>query len=525
MDFLGDTLRVRSDSMSSSGSKSKMLLRQRVAQLLTCIEDMSSDDEASEEVSRTLDEAFQLCGRFIATDAFRLYMVTWNVATAEPPEDVTSLLQLDVQPPTDLYVIGLQEVNATPVRFISDLIVEDSWSHVFMDTLAPRGFVKVTSVRMQGLLLLIFAKQVHLPFIRNIQSTYTRTGIFGYWGNKGGVSVRFSFYGHMVCFVNCHLAAHMNNALQRVDEFEYILDTQDFDHADTPHVLDHKVVFWFGDLNFRIADHGLHFLRSSINGGRLNLLWNKDQLTMMKSKEPFLQEFDEGPLNFKPTYKFDRNSDTYDTSAPKTWLGFNGKKRKPAWTDRILWRIKPKTLPSEDDDERASTSGDDGYDDYPIMVTQDKYTSDMTYGVSDHKPVIATFSVELRKCFDTPLVHVSPEGVWSADHDALLNYTVQEDFMSSTWDWIGLYKVGFKSPSDYETFVWVREDDLPETNEVIQLTVDKDDIPLLGGQYVLGYYSTNMQSIIGLSANFQILESKRAVMEGLVPENVNGLNK
>ncbi|XP_044078765.1 inositol polyphosphate 5-phosphatase K isoform X2 [Siniperca chuatsi] len=519
MDLLTDSPRVRSDSMSSSasqGSRSKMLLRQRLSQLLTCIEDMSSDDEASEEVSRTLDEAFQLCGRFIPTDAFRLHMVTWNVATAEPPEDVTSLLQLEVQPPTDLYVIGLQEVNATPVRFISDLLVEDSWSHVFMDTLAPRGFVKVTSMRMQGLLLLVFAKQIHLPYIRNIQTTYTRTGIFGYWGNKGGVSVRFSFYGHMVCFLNCHLAAHMNYALQRVDEFEYILEAQDFDISDTPHVLDHKVVFWFGDLNFRIADHGLHFLRSSINSGRLNLLWNKDQLLMMKKKEPFLQEFEEGPLNFKPTYKFDRNSETYDTS---------GKKRKPAWTDRILWRIKPKTPPSEDDDEKASTSTDDGLDEYPLLVTQDKYTSDMSYGVSDHKPVIATFSLELRKCFDTPMVHISTVGVWSADHDALLNYTIQEDFMSSTWDWIGLYKVGFKSASDYETFVWVREDELPETNEVIQISVDKDEIPLLGGQYVLGYYSTNMQSIIGLSANFQILESKRAIMEGLVPENINGLNK
>ncbi|XP_044078764.1 inositol polyphosphate 5-phosphatase K isoform X1 [Siniperca chuatsi] len=528
MDLLTDSPRVRSDSMSSSasqGSRSKMLLRQRLSQLLTCIEDMSSDDEASEEVSRTLDEAFQLCGRFIPTDAFRLHMVTWNVATAEPPEDVTSLLQLEVQPPTDLYVIGLQEVNATPVRFISDLLVEDSWSHVFMDTLAPRGFVKVTSMRMQGLLLLVFAKQIHLPYIRNIQTTYTRTGIFGYWGNKGGVSVRFSFYGHMVCFLNCHLAAHMNYALQRVDEFEYILEAQDFDISDTPHVLDHKVVFWFGDLNFRIADHGLHFLRSSINSGRLNLLWNKDQLLMMKKKEPFLQEFEEGPLNFKPTYKFDRNSETYDTSTPKRWLGFNGKKRKPAWTDRILWRIKPKTPPSEDDDEKASTSTDDGLDEYPLLVTQDKYTSDMSYGVSDHKPVIATFSLELRKCFDTPMVHISTVGVWSADHDALLNYTIQEDFMSSTWDWIGLYKVGFKSASDYETFVWVREDELPETNEVIQISVDKDEIPLLGGQYVLGYYSTNMQSIIGLSANFQILESKRAIMEGLVPENINGLNK
>lgn len=38
--------------------------------------------------------------------ADRLHVVTWNVATAEPPEDVTALLQLDVQPPTDLYVIG-----------------------------------------------------------------------------------------------------------------------------------------------------------------------------------------------------------------------------------------------------------------------------------------------------------------------------------------------------------------------------------------------------------------------------------
>ncbi|XP_061608808.1 inositol polyphosphate 5-phosphatase K isoform X2 [Phyllopteryx taeniolatus] len=450
-------------------------------------------------------------------DKCRLHMVTWNVATAEPPDDVTSLLQLDIQPPTDIYVIGLQEVCATPVRFISDLIVEDSWSHVFMDTLAPRSFVKVTSVRMQGLLLLVFAKQSHLPYIRDIRSTYTRTGIFGYWGNKGAVSMRFSFYGHKVCFVNCHLAAHMGNALQRVDEFEHILETQEFDTADARRVLDHKLVFWFGDLNFRIADHGLHFLRSSINSGRLNLLWSKDQLLTMKKKEAFLQEFEEGPLDFKPTYKFSRNSDAYD-------LG--GKKRKPAWTDRILWRVKPKNSASEDDDnDKTSAAMDDSLDEYPLVVNQDKYTSDMSYGVSDHKPVIAIFSLELRKHFDTPLVHVSPEGVWSADQDALLNYTVQQDFLSSTWDWIGLYKVGFKSSSDYETFVWVREDELPEIDEAIQISVDKDDIPLLGGQYVLGYYSTNMQNIIGLSANFQILESKRAVMEGLVPDNISRLTK
>lgn len=56
------------------------------------------------------------------------------------------------------------------------------------------------------------------------------------------MTVRFSFYGHMVCFLNCHLAAHMNYALQRVDEIEYILETQDLDLSDTPHVRDHKSV-------------------------------------------------------------------------------------------------------------------------------------------------------------------------------------------------------------------------------------------------------------------------------------------
>ena len=34
---------------------------------------------------------------------------------------------------------------------------------------------------MQGLLILVFSKLDHVPFIRDIQSTFTRTGILGYW--------------------------------------------------------------------------------------------------------------------------------------------------------------------------------------------------------------------------------------------------------------------------------------------------------------------------------------------------------
>uniref|UniRef100_A0A8B9H746 Tektin 1 n=1 Tax=Astyanax mexicanus TaxID=7994 RepID=A0A8B9H746_ASTMX len=393
----------------------------------------------------------------------------------EPPEDVSSLLQLHSSKKADLYVIGLQEVRAAPLKFVTDLAFDDSWSHLFMNMLAPLGYIKVSSIRMQGLLLLIFSKLEHVPFVRDIQVTYTRTGIFGYWGNKGAVTIRLSFYGHLMCFLNCHLAAHMNYASERVDEFEYILESQTFQGKKPVSVLDHKIVFWFGDLNFRVEDHGMHFIRNCITSQNFNLLWSKDQLTIMKKKVPKLQEFEEGPLDFQPTYKFDLNSETYDSS---------GKKRKPAWCDRILWRIKPRQPPPED---------------------QDLYTSKMEYGVSDHKPVIGVFTLELRKMYDIPLVRLCAEGDWSADLDAMVTYSPLQPFPSSAWDWIGLYKVGFRSISDYITYTWVKDDQVAFNDERIQVYVSKEEIPVRGAECVLCYYSSNLQCIVGISEPFKTI--------------------
>lgn len=87
---------------------------------------------------------------------------------------------------------------------------------------------------------------------------------------------------------------------------------------------------------------------------------------------------------------------------------------------------------------------------------------------------------------------------------------------------------------------------------LFKVQMSKNELSLLAGEYVLGYYSTNMQTLIAFSPTFQvsfhklvhisllvfgnsslficfvwiqILESQQAVMEGLVPENINGHEK
>lgn len=96
--------------------------------------------------------------------------------------------------------------------------------------------------------------------------------------------------------------------------------------------------------------------------------------------------------------------------------------------------------------------------------------------------------------YETPLVRLQAEGDWSADIDAMVVYSPLQPFPSSTWDWIGLYKVdntcftagwfsvlveslhfcvnfqvGFSSVSDYITYTWVKDDEVAFNEEVIQV--------------------------------------------------------
>uniref|UniRef100_A0A674IA63 Uncharacterized protein n=1 Tax=Terrapene triunguis TaxID=2587831 RepID=A0A674IA63_9SAUR len=183
------------------------------------------------------------------------------------------------------------------------------------------------------------------------------------------------------------------------------------------------------------------------------------QLNIAKGTWPILSGFQEGLLNFPPTFKFDVGTNQYDTSA---------KKRKPAWTDRILWKIKSCGAPHNPGGRRPSRTG--------LAVTQLCYCSHMEYMVSDHKPVAAIFAVQFASKTDKPLVEIQVADEWSRPEQAIVQYKMATVFHRSSWDWIGLYRVVFS------------EEALPKGK----------------GEYILGYYGNNYSSITGVTEPFQI---------------------
>nr|XP_034954889.1 phosphatidylinositol 4,5-bisphosphate 5-phosphatase A isoform X2 [Zootoca vivipara] len=392
---------------------------------------------------------------------FRITIVTWNVGTAMPPTDVTSLLHLNTGDSnnTDMITIGLQEVNSMINKRLKDALFTDQWSELFMEVLSPFNFVL------------------------DIQTDCTRTGLGGYWGNKGGVSIRLSIFGNMVCFLNCHLPAHMDKAEQRKEDFTTILQMQQFEGPSASGILDHDIVFWFGDLNFRIESLDIRFVKYAIENNILHQLWEKDQLNIAKNTWPILKGFQEGLLNFPPTFKFDVGTNMYDTSA---------KKRKPAWTDRILWKIKGSGAPTH---PGRSICG-------LLSVNQLCYCSHMEYTVSDHKPVVSIFAVKFASRADVPLVELQVADEWTKPEQAVTWYKVSSSYHRSSWDWVALYRVGFRHLKDYVAYVWAKQEDA-ESN-VYQLLFPEESLPKGKGEYILGYYSNSYSCLVGVTEPFQI---------------------
>ncbi|XP_022813918.1 inositol polyphosphate 5-phosphatase K-like isoform X1 [Spodoptera litura] len=326
-------------------------------------------------------------------DTLKFYFVTWNVATKNPGQDLNALLDFPSQfnknkPLPDFFVIGLQEVKSQPQNMVMDSLFTDAWTSSFNKILCRQGFIIAKSTRLQGLLLLVYTQMKHVTHLRDIEAQYTKTGLGGMWGNKGAVSIRFNIYGVSVCLVNSHLTAHEHLLADRINDYNTIIKQHMYHVTETTNILYHDYVIWLGDLNFR-TDHPagssptseeiLAQLQKIEKDKYASLLAHDQLIAVMDSGEAF-SEFTEHDIRFPPTYKFIIGGDEYDV------------KRKPSWTDRILYKVNA-----------------NNYENVTLKAEVVSYNHMAHYTVSDHKPVVAFFNIKVRKSFTRELVAERPQ--------------------------------------------------------------------------------------------------------------------
>lgn len=283
-----------------------------------------------------------------------------------------------------IVVVAFQEiVELSPQQIMNtDPSRRVIWETAVKQTINEHGigkegdqYILLRTGQLVGAALLIFVKVSMLSRIRNVEAAIRKTGMSGIAGNKGAVAIRMDVEGTSISFVTAHLAAGFGNYDERNRDYQTIISGLRFPRDRK--IEDHEVVIWAGDFNYRIGtsfEKARQLIDAYRNaGGRgtkaeeaLQKLYHDDQLNLQMVAGQTFPFYQEGKINFPPTYKFDLGKDDYDTSE---------KARIPAWTDRILYKID------------ASRGSD---------MRQVEYESVMNLRFSDHRPIYSTFDIKIR---------------------------------------------------------------------------------------------------------------------------------
>ncbi|KAG8218684.1 DNase I-like protein [Butyriboletus roseoflavus] len=286
-------------------------------------------DPVRDMVRKTLSERIS---EYSSTRPCTIFVGTWNVNGRPPSESLIPwLYPRDSEP--DIFVLGFQEIVLLTAQQIiqTDPEKRRAWEHKVVETINDRSkssgeYVLLRSEQLVGTALFVIVKSELTSIIRNVEGTTRKTGLRGISGNKGGIGVRLDYHDTSFCFVTAHLAAGHSNVEERSTDFWTITKGLHFLKGKT--IASHDKVIWLADTNYRI-DLPNENVRSLVTERYYDPLVGSDQLRLAIETGEAFAGYDEGPLLFPPTYKYDVGTDNYDSSE---------KMRIPAWTDRILFQ-------------------------------------------------------------------------------------------------------------------------------------------------------------------------------------------
>nr|XP_043610786.1 type I inositol polyphosphate 5-phosphatase 13-like [Erigeron canadensis] len=384
-------------------------------------------------------------------ETVKLMVGTWNVGQGKPCQEALISWIGSQASDVDIIVVGLQEVEMgagfLAMSAAKETIgVEGSsngqwWQDAIGKAMGEGStFERVGSRQLAGLLIAIWVRKSLRTHVGDLDVAAVACGLGRTFGNKGGVGLRLRVYDRIMCFVNCHLAAHLEAVNRRNADFDHIYRNIAFGRSinnasgmlrylflccslafstylfwvlyssfalpwlvliltagvsstaqmlrpatsvainpdeGKPDLAEADMVIFCGDFNYRLFGITYDEARDFVSQRSFDWLREKDQLRAEMKAGKVFQGMREGLIRFPPTYKFERG---------KPGLGgydSGEKKRIPAWCDRILYR-----------DNRSSPTSECSLA-CPVVASIWQYEACMDVIESDHKPVRCKFKVQI----------------------------------------------------------------------------------------------------------------------------------
>ncbi|XP_074281301.1 type I inositol polyphosphate 5-phosphatase 12-like isoform X2 [Silene latifolia] len=388
---------------------------------------------------------------YTRNESVKILVGTWNVGQGKPnPEGLKTWLGSAVSD-VDIVVVGLQEVEmgagflamsaAKETVGLEGSAIGQIWQDAIGKVLEEGPiFERVGSRQLAGLLIAIWVRKNLRMHVGDLDVAAVACGLGRTIGNKGGVGLRLRVHDRIICFVNCHLAAHLEAVNRRNADFNHIYRTMVFSRqshllnvaaagsASASQVLranvasanseqgradlsdqrrtdqsdqrrtdqsdqrrtdlsdqrrtdlsESDMVVFLGDFNYRLFGISYDEARDLVSQRSFDWLREKDQLRAEMRSGKVFQGMREAVIKFPPTYKFEKHA--------KGLGGYDSgeKKRIPAWCDRVIYR-----------DCRSDPMSECSLN-CPVLSSIQMYEACLDVTDSDHKPVRCKFSVDLAR--------------------------------------------------------------------------------------------------------------------------------
>uniref|UniRef100_A0A803U0A5 Phosphatidylinositol polyphosphate 5-phosphatase type IV n=1 Tax=Anolis carolinensis TaxID=28377 RepID=A0A803U0A5_ANOCA len=256
--------------------------------------------------------------RYFPDRRIGIFVATWNMQGQKELPEVLDDFLLPSEPDyaQDMYVIGIQE--GCPDR--------REWEIRLQETLGPH-YVLFYAAAHGVLYLSVFLRRDLIWFCSEVEFATVTTRIVSQIKTKGALGVCFTFFGTSFLFITSHFTSGDGKVYERVLDYNKTIqalalpknlpDTNPYRSSSGDVTTRFDNVFWFGDFNFRLNENREAVEQILSQGPKADIakLLEYDQLLKEMDKGSIFKGFQEAPILFRPSYKFDVGLDSYDSTS------------------------------------------------------------------------------------------------------------------------------------------------------------------------------------------------------------------